>query len=162
MTNITTDIAGPLTPADGQQLVHIIINDPMPWYGFLWIMSIIGGLLVIPAIVIASRIARKRSRPIQTYRIILQFVILAILGIGSVNFLLCSAEALYTAALTNFGPADRAMLYVNMAQSIQRLAASIGLATIGGIALVMTNEIRKDPQQSVPAYVAQGAPSAEP
>ena len=139
MTNITAT----LTPAAGQQLADIVINEPLPWYCVLWIISIIGGLLIIPTIMIAGYLARKRSRPLHTYRNILQYVILAILGIGSVNCLLSIAEALAKLALLKPDPWVISMVCINLSQALKLFSASIGLATIGGIALITTNEIRK-------------------
>ena len=144
MTNISADIAATLTPVAGQQLADIIITEPLPWYVVLWIISIIGGLLIIPTIVVAGRIARKHSRPLQTYRMVLQFVIITILGIGSVNCLLGIAELLANAALVPLSPSATSMLFLNLAQPLKLLSASIGLATIGGITLITINEIRKD------------------
>ena len=162
MTNITADVTAALTPAARQQLADIVISDPIPWYCVLWIISIIGGLLIIPTIMIAGRLARKRSRPLHTYKMVLQSVIWSILGIGAVNCLLSIAEILSNAALLNPGPWVTAMLFVNIAQALKLFSVSIGLATIGGIALITTNEIRKDPQQSGPGYPPQGVGSPDP
>ena len=144
MTNIAADIAGGLTPADGQQLANIIIHETMPWYAILCLISIIGGLLVIPTIAIAGRIARKRGKPLQTHRTILQLTIVAILGIGSVNFLLGNAEALANTALLKPDPRVISMLCINLAQALKLFSASIGLATIGGIALIMTRDRKNE------------------
>ena len=144
MTNISADIAAPLTPVAGQQLADIIITEPLPWYVVLWIISIIGGLLIIPTIVVAGRIARKQSRPLQTYRMVLQFVIITILGIGSVNCLLGIAEALAKTALLKPDPWVISMLCINLAQALKLFSASIGLTTIGGIALIMTRDRKNE------------------
>ena len=162
MTNISTDIVTNLAPAYGSSFIESCPTAPLPWYFILWVISIIGGLLVIPSITVASRIARKRTRPLQIYKLSIQFVILAILGIGLVNCLLSIAEALSTVALLNPGPWVTSMLFINLAQALKLLSVSIGLATIGGIALITTNEYRKDPQQGGPGYPPQGVGSPDP
>ena len=118
--------------------------EPLPWYFILWAISIIVGLLVIPSVTVASRIARKRNKPQAAYKLILQFVILAILGIGVVNCLLSIAEALANTALLKPDPWVISMLCINLAQALKLFSASIGLATIGGIALIMTRDRKNE------------------
>ena len=162
MTNISADIATNLTFAWGPDGIETLPITPLPWYFILWLISIIGGLLVIPSIIVAGRIARKRSRPLHTYKMALHFVIWAILGIGSVNFLLSIAEALANAASLTSGPWVTAMLYINLSQALKLLSVSIGLGAIGGMALIATNEFKKDPQQAGPGYPPQGVGSPDP
>ena len=162
MTNISADIATNLTLAWGPDGIETLPITPLPWYFILWAISIIGGLLVISTIIVAGRIARKRSRPLHTFIMTLHFVIWAILCIGSVNFLLSIAEALVNAASLTYGPWVTAMLFINLAQALKLLSVSIGLAAIGGMSLITMSEIRKDPQQAVPGYPPQGVGSADP
>ena len=162
MTNISADVATNLAFAWGPDGIETLPVTPLPWYFILWAISIIGGLLVIPSIIVAGRIAQKRSRPLHAYKMTFHFVIWAILGIGLVNCLLSISEALANAALLTSGPWVTSMLYLNLAQALKLLSASVGLATIGGIALITTNEYRKDPQQGGPAYPPQGVGSADP
>ena len=162
MTNISADVPTNLAFAWGPDGIETLPIDPLPWYFILWVVSIIGGLLVIPSIIVAGRIARKRSRPLHTFKTTLHFVIWAIFGIGSVNFLLSIAEALVNAASLTCGPWVTAMLFINLAQALKLLSVSIGLAAIGGMSLITTSEIRKDPQQSGPAHPPQGVGSADP
>ena len=162
MTNISADVATNLAFAWGPDGIETLPIAPLPWYFILWVVSIIGGLLIIPSIIVAGRIARKRSRPLHTYKLTLHFAIWAILGIGLINCLLSIAEALSTVALLNPGPWVTSMLFINLAQALKLLSVSIGLATIGGIALITTNEYRNNPQQGGPGYPPQGVGSPDP